>query len=73
MTGPTQAPKEENGQPLVGKSKGGDRFTKSEKELLINAYDEIMNLDEDKIIDAWSAWAVTVGLTERNLISCASC
>jgi hypothetical protein len=62
MPVPEQAPKEENGRPFVGKSKGGNHFTKSEKELLMDAYDDIMDLDDDKIIDAWSAWAVTVSL-----------
>jgi len=62
MPMPAQVPKEDNGQPLVEKSKGGNHFTESEKELLMDVYDDIMDLDEDKIIDAWSAWAVTVRL-----------
>ena len=59
---PAHGPKEENGQPLVEKSKGGNHFTKSERELLLESYDDFMDLSEDKIIDAWSAWAVAVSL-----------
>jgi amino acid transporter len=46
--------------PFVAKSAGGIHFTQKENSLLIGEYANILNLDEDKAIDAWAAWAVTV-------------
>jgi hypothetical protein len=57
-----QASKAKKGEPFVAKSSRGDYFTKSEEKLLMDAYDDILDLDEDKIIDAWFAWAVEVSL-----------
>ena len=57
-----EVPSEETAHKFVAKSEGGNYFTKSEKDLLIQAYDDIMNINDDQIIDAWSVWAVTVGL-----------
>jgi hypothetical protein len=32
-------------------------FSQEDIQLLHNVYDDIMNLDEDQVIDAWAAWA----------------
>lgn len=45
--------------PWVARSTGGMNFTEEEVQLLLNVYDDIVNIDEDKAIDAWAAWAVT--------------
>lgn len=57
-----EVPSEENAHEFVAKSKGGNHFSKSERELLINTYDDIMDINDDQIINAWSVWAVKVGL-----------
>ncbi|KAL2069429.1 hypothetical protein VTL71DRAFT_14108 [Oculimacula yallundae] len=44
--------------PFVLKSVGGDVFTNAESKLLLDAYDEIMNISPDQIIDAWMAWSM---------------
>lgn len=46
--------------PWVAKSSGGIHFTEKEIDLLMDEYDAIVNIDEDRAIDAWAAWAVTV-------------
>ena len=48
------------GSSAVGKSTGGTNFTEEETHELLNAYDDILNLDEDQIIDAWIAFAAEV-------------
>ena len=44
----------------VEKSAGGENFTHEETELLLDAYDDVLNLREDKVIDAWITWATAV-------------
>jgi hypothetical protein len=40
----------------------GNLFTDEDTELLDDAYEDILNLDEDHIIDAWVTWAENVYL-----------
>jgi hypothetical protein len=47
----------EDARPYVAKSAGGTKFTNEEIKLLEKNGDAIMNLDEDKTINAWIAWA----------------
>jgi hypothetical protein len=47
--------------PWVAKSAGGLDFSQKEIQLLVDFYDDIVNIDEDKAIDAWAAWALQVG------------
>jgi hypothetical protein len=51
---------EKENTPFVAKSSGGNNFSNEEKQLLLNGYDAIMNIDEDQAINAWAAWAVEV-------------
>ncbi|KAG4438097.1 hypothetical protein IFR05_006418 [Cadophora sp. M221] len=44
--------------PFILKSPGGDFFTNEETELLFDAYDAIMDLSDDLVIDAWIAWSM---------------
>ncbi|KAH7346285.1 hypothetical protein BKA65DRAFT_274014 [Rhexocercosporidium sp. MPI-PUGE-AT-0058] len=44
--------------PFILKSLGGDVFTNEESELLFDAYNAIMNLSDDQVIDAWIAWSM---------------
>lgn len=46
--------------PFILKSPGGDVFTNEETELLFDAYDDIMDLSDDQVIDAWIAWSMEV-------------
>jgi hypothetical protein len=49
--------------PFVAKtaeSAGGNIFTDEETEALLEVYDDILNLREDAIIDAWMTWASAV-------------
>ena len=46
--------------PWIAKSKGGKLFTPQENRLLIENYDDIMNIDENEEINAWAAWSVKV-------------
>jgi hypothetical protein len=41
-------------------SAGGNVFTEEETEALLEVYDDILNLREDAIIDAWMNWASAV-------------
>ncbi|XMA17404.1 hypothetical protein WAI453_010195 [Rhynchosporium graminicola] len=43
--------------PFVLKSTGGDVFTADETKLLFDAFNDIMDLSDDQIIDAWIAWS----------------
>ncbi|KAK0120208.1 hypothetical protein ONS95_011614 [Cadophora gregata] len=43
--------------PFVPMSIGGNVFTDEESELLFEAYDSIMDLNEDQVINAWMAWS----------------
>ncbi|KAJ5040887.1 uncharacterized protein L3040_005446 [Drepanopeziza brunnea f. sp. 'multigermtubi'] len=45
-------------RPYLMKSDGGDVFTEEETARLSDAYEAILNLSEDKVIDAWIAWSV---------------
>ncbi len=36
-------------------------FTKEDRQLLEDIYDDILNIDEGKVIAAWNAWAEEVG------------
>lgn len=42
---------------LAAKSTGGAAFTEEDTNELLGFYDDIMNLREDKKIDAWITWA----------------
>jgi hypothetical protein len=44
------------------KPTAGKHFTDKDTELLDDAYEDILNLDEDHIIDAWMTWAENVRL-----------
>jgi hypothetical protein len=44
------------------KPTAGNAFTDEDTELLSDAYEDILNLDEDHIIDAWVTWAENVRL-----------
>ncbi|KAH9208487.1 hypothetical protein DL95DRAFT_449855 [Leptodontidium sp. 2 PMI_412] len=44
--------------PFILKSPGGNVFTNEETELLFDAYDDIMDLSDDQVIDAWIAWSM---------------
>jgi hypothetical protein len=49
--------------PFIAKtveSAGGSIFTEEETEALLEVYDDILNLREDAIIDAWMTWASAV-------------
>jgi hypothetical protein len=35
-------------------------FNKADEEILLEAYQDIMNIDEGNIVSAWSAWAEAV-------------
>lgn len=58
-TSPPEA-RSPNASPLVQRSTGGNVFSEEETQELINAYDDINNLDEDMVIDAWLSWASQV-------------
>jgi hypothetical protein len=45
------------------KPTAGNNFTDEDTELLDGAYGDILNLDEDRVIDAWVAWAENVRLS----------
>jgi hypothetical protein len=47
-------------RPYVAKSTAGTVFTQEETDLLMEAYDVILDVADDQIIDAWTAWAVEV-------------
>lgn len=47
-------------RPYIEASKGGKRFTDDETEMLFDNYNQIMDIDEDQMIDAWIAWSVAV-------------
>jgi hypothetical protein len=52
--------------PFVAKtaeSAGGNIFTEKETEALLEVYDDILNLREDAIIDAWMTWASAVRIS----------
>jgi hypothetical protein len=42
------------------KPTAGKHFTEEDTELLDDAYEDILNLAEDQIIDAWVTWAENV-------------
>lgn len=50
-------------RPYVAKSARGLHFTEEEKFLLKNSYDDIMNIDEDLVIDAWTTWAIEASIS----------
>jgi hypothetical protein len=52
--------------PWVAKSSGGIHFPTHEIRLLTENYDDIVNLDKDREIDAWAAWALEVRLTSNH-------
>jgi hypothetical protein len=56
----TKVPESSQANPWVAKSSGGIKFTEKEIDLLMDEYDAIVNIDEDRAIDAWAAWAVIV-------------
>jgi hypothetical protein len=39
-----------------------DVFTDDETQELMDIYDDIINISEDKVIDAWMSWAEAVSL-----------
>ncbi|PVH78402.1 hypothetical protein DL98DRAFT_573149 [Cadophora sp. DSE1049] len=43
--------------PFLLKSTGGNIFINEETQLLFDAYDAIMDLSDDQVIDAWIAWS----------------
>jgi hypothetical protein len=51
--------------PWVAKSARGMDFDTEEIQLLVDAYDDIINIHEDMAIDAWAAWSVEVGKWKR--------
>ena len=57
---PTRKPS----SPLSSRIKptAGKAFTDEDTELLEDSYEDILNLDEDQIIDAWVTWAENVRL-----------
>lgn len=57
----TEVPTSSPVAPWLARSINGMEFTEEEIQLLVNDYDDIVNIDEDKAIDAWAAWAVAVG------------
>lgn len=56
-------------RPYLETSAGGNNFTEEETQLLLDAYDHILNVDEDHIIDAWIAWAAEVKAPQVGLWS----
>ncbi|KUJ12511.1 uncharacterized protein LY89DRAFT_652986 [Mollisia scopiformis] len=46
-----------NTTPVIRRSKGGSVFSDVETQLLLENYDEIMNIGDDQVIDAWIAWS----------------
>jgi hypothetical protein len=52
------SPRKERSHPKI--STGEAKFTNEEIDLLRDAASDIMNLDEDRAIDAWITWADTV-------------
>ena len=44
----------------AAKPTAGRHFTEEDTELLDNSYEDILNLAEDQIIDAWMTWAENV-------------
>ncbi|KAE8445129.1 hypothetical protein EG329_013731 [Mollisiaceae sp. DMI_Dod_QoI] len=50
-------PRSPGANPFVQKSAGGNVFSDEETEELVAHYDDIVNLSDDQIIDAWIAWA----------------
>ena len=47
----------------------GQPFTEEDAKLLLSIYDDIMNIDETKLIDAWEKWADNV---KNNFQMCTS-
>jgi hypothetical protein len=47
-------------RPLVQVSAGGNVFSEEETKELINSYDDIKNISEDRVIEAWVAWSFEV-------------
>ncbi|KAH7410667.1 hypothetical protein BKA64DRAFT_359350 [Cadophora sp. MPI-SDFR-AT-0126] len=43
--------------PFLLKSTGGNVFTNEETQLLFDAYDAVIDLSDDQVIDAWIAWS----------------
>jgi hypothetical protein len=42
------------------KPTAGKHFTENDTDLLLDSYDDILNLSDDQVIDAWLAWAAKV-------------
>lgn len=57
------------GTPISNTRKPARRvnFTNKERRLLLDDYDDIVNIREDKTIDAWEAWAAAVSITRHVL------
>jgi hypothetical protein len=55
---PVRKPSPPHSSPV--KPTAGNSFTDEDTELLDDAYEDILNLDEDQIIDAWVTWAENV-------------
>ncbi len=46
--------------PHILKSAGGNIFTDEETQLLLDAYDSILDISDDQALDAWIAWSIAV-------------
>lgn len=48
---------------FIQKSAGGDIFSEEETQELINVFDDILEIQDDKIIDAWMAYSAAVRIS----------
>jgi hypothetical protein len=46
---------------------GDNSFTEHDAEMLMEYYDDILNIDETRIIAAWQRWAEVVRLPHQKL------
>lgn len=58
--GSSPIPFSPNANPFVQGSVGGNVFSEEETQQLVEVYDDVMSIGDDKQIDAWIAWASKV-------------
>jgi hypothetical protein len=56
----TSLPQSTSDVPFVAKPKGGTDFTEEETNELKGLYNDIVNIDENRMIDAWTTYAAKV-------------